>query len=169
MSLILSDIHLSVSEEGVIYRSGKQVNVYDNGNGYKTFYHCRKMHYVHRIVCLAYHGDGGDKKQVNHKNGIKSDNRPQNLEWVTCSENILHAFNVLKRKHGTPQLGRSGDKHHNSKSVNQIDKETGEVIKTHGSTHEAAKAIGVHQSAITAAIFNRNRMKYCKGYKWAYA
>lgn len=39
-----------------------------------------------------------DDLQVNHINGIKSDNRLLNLEMVTASENVKHSFNVLNRK-----------------------------------------------------------------------
>lgn len=51
---------------------------------------------VHRLVCEAFLGDGGGL-WVNHKNGIRDDNRAENLEWATPAENIRHGFRVLGR------------------------------------------------------------------------
>lgn len=49
-------------------------------------------HYVHVLVAATFIGPKPDGMQVNHKNGIKSDNRVCNLEYVTRSDNVKHAY-----------------------------------------------------------------------------
>lgn len=55
----------------------------------------RKARLVHQLVASAFHGARpADKSDVNHLNGIKSDNVPGNLEWESRSGNTLHALDA---------------------------------------------------------------------------
>lgn len=75
---------------------------------------------VHRFVANAFCPNPENKKEVNHINGVKTDNRACNLEWMTRSENQKHAFDKGLQK---PQKGSSNPK-------SKIDEITALTIKT---------------------------------------
>jgi hypothetical protein len=51
-----------------------------------------KQHYIHRLLAIAFIPNPLNKEQVNHKDGNKLNNSLSNLEWVTKSENQIHAI-----------------------------------------------------------------------------
>ena len=70
----------------------------------------RGTYLIHRLVAAAFIGPCPEGKEVNHIDGVKTNNRADNLEYVTSSENALHAcklglmVNHVGEKHGMSKL-----------------------------------------------------------------
>ena len=83
---------------GKVIRKGRVLKELKNGNGYSfvTLYKNGKYKpfKVHRLVATAFGYNPHDKNQVNHESGIKTENGIWNLEFVTPSENIRHAYQM---------------------------------------------------------------------------
>ena len=74
-----------------ISNCGYQTISIRNENGIKTFT-------IHRLVAITYLPNTQNKAQVNHIDGVKTNNYLSNLEWCTASENQIHSFAIGLRK-----------------------------------------------------------------------
>lgn len=142
-----------------IINSGYQkVMLYKNGE-YKNAL-------VHRLVAEAFVENPDNKKIVNHKDGDKTNNYADNLEWVTHGENMTHAY-----KNGlaySAAKGRFGADSKKSIRVNMLDKTSEKVLNQFGSLIDAAHYIGVNKSSHICNCC-KGKLKTAYGYKWEYA
>lgn len=119
---------------------------------------------LHRIIAMAFIPNVENKKEVNHKNGIKTDNRIENLEWVTPSENILHSVYVLGNK--THIKATAASKIKLCKKVNQLTLNN-ELIRTFDSQKAAAASINKGHNRISLCCNGLANTAY--GFKWEFA
>lgn len=149
--------------DGEFSRNGKLLKQPKNEKGYLHIRLYKKGKQFtfrsHRIVYSTFIGQIGDGLEINHKNGIKHDNRLCNLESCTHSENIIHAINNGLQK---PRLGIENK---NSVAIYAISIKTGEKIYF-ASQADAARD-GFNQGNIQFVL--KGKRSQHKGYKWFYA
>lgn len=113
-----------------------------NSTGYcstrRTFiFDGKQTNLAHRLVAITFIENPDKLSEVNHKNGLKTDNTVGNLEWCTKSQNLKHAADVLDINTGT--------KHFRSKFT---EKDVIDIFNMNGTEREIALKYGVSHSVI---------------------
>jgi hypothetical protein len=119
----------------------KTVRLYNNGKT-KTFF-------LHRLIAQLFIPNEFNKNKVNHKDGNKSSNWYENLEWVTHAENVQHAYDTGLNNTLRPKI---------------IDKCTSKVFN---SISQAARELGINYSTCRAYLngvikSNKSCLEYLK-------
>ena len=113
----------------------------------------RRTFSIHRLVAHHFIENKDGKPQINHIDGNRRNNNVNNLEWVTGSENMLHAYRtgLIKPKNRKPILGRNI--------------KTGDVL-FFASAYEASRELNLNADAIRGNL--KGRTKTSGGYVWEY-
>jgi hypothetical protein len=121
-------------------------------------------------VLEAFVGPSPPNYDCNHKNGIKNDNRVENLEWVTKSENMQHRIYVLGIKHNNFKKGKDHPRYNRFGAANQIAK-TYIITDPKGIKHRVkgllafCRKYNLNASTMSAIANKRKGFLQHKGYK----
>lgn len=133
---------------------------------------CGRNVQIHRLVASAFIPNPKCKEQVNHKNGIRCDNRVENLEWATNTENQRHSFQVLGRvsgRKGKPMTAnmRIALKKYKKEHYGDFCKKVRcvELNLVFTGITQACKELGV-SNHISACC--KGKRETCGGYHWEY-
>lgn len=146
--------HYYNSVRGTRLKKGRLIKLHKSNKGYlrvSLSMDCIKFTTgVHRLVAKSFIPNPSNKPYVNHINGNKQDNRVENLEWCTNSENIVHAYknNLIKLN--------LGEDHHMSKFTNN---EVAKIRLLHskGRTNkELANRYKISEAAMSKILKNKS-------------
>lgn len=142
-----------VSKDGKIKRNGKIVTPKMDSEGYlRCSVGNGKRDRVHKFVALAFIPNPENKPYVNHINGIKDDNRIENLEWVTPQENSKHA--------GRNGLLKGGNTQTPLIAINNKDR----VINYFENQSRAAKTLHINDSEVNKML--KGKRETCHGWRF---
>ena len=139
-----------------VFNMVRSIKTTTTKSGYKTF--CRyingknKTVYIHKIVAMCFCENPNNKNTVNHKDGDKANNNYSNLEWVTKSEDRIHAIRVL------------GNKVTCNAHLRKTPITNG--VKIYESVISAAEDLGILTTSMCNCL--KGRTKTSGGHKWRY-
>lgn len=165
--ILMRNPYYKIDENGNVYsiRQNRILTPKNNHDGYlriQLYNHgtCEFV-MIHRLVAEEFLSNPENKPFINHKDGNKQNNNFDNLEWVTQSENIQHAWNTGL---STPHLNCPS----RSKAVEQFDID-GTYIATFPSTMEVERCLGIKHGTISKVCKHSPAYHTAGGFKWEYS
>lgn len=134
-------------------KKGNILTPYLNANGYLTYTFCqdgiKKTFRIHRLVALYFIDNPNNLPYVNHKDGDKTNNKVENLEWCTAKENDNHARNTGLKNQEKPVIAE------------KVETKETLVFK---SVTEAGAILGINTGTISKVLNGKRNQTH--GYKF---
>lgn len=152
----------TISSEGKVFnQKGREIAHQRSANGYirvELWQNGKgKKYLLHRLLAEKFISNPKNKETVNHKNGIKDDNRLDNLEWVTRSENQKHAYNNGFQK-GYKKPTKMSKSHKKALCGSRWEKEK-HIIIVEGEEFTFLKSAALHFNVSRQTVLNRCNSK----------
>jgi len=148
------------------FSPGKILDLHINSIGYVTVsIGNKKQGLAHRLIADAFFPPDPSRGQINHINGIRSDNRIENLERCTPGENQRHRYEVLKQK-GTC-IGKFSKEHPSSKPVSAVRLGNGDRFEFDCGLDAIRAGIAKDSGSITRCC--QGKIRHHNGFVWSYA
>ena len=165
------DMNYEANEVGDIRKIGSNqlLKQWLDKDGYKIVaLGDRKIYRAHRLIALTFIENPEGKPVVNHINHIKYDNRVDNLEWVTHSENSIHSYSNNFRENSTKEWVRQVQPKGAEASKTRVAQYdlNDNLIAVFDSQREASEQTGTCRSSITRCCTGQR--KTAGGFKWKY-
>ena len=172
---------INMRGEIINYKTGKAKKAFVNFNGYyrvELWKNNKKYrYYLHSLIAITFIPNPKNKPCVNHIDGNRLNNNISNLEWVTYSENVQHAYDTKLRlpiKHSIEtklklreiNLGKKLSTETKAKmKINRGKKVISEDGRIFNSATDAALSLGLSIKSVSNSIQNNYK---CGGTKWKY-
>lgn len=126
---------------------------------------------VHRLVAKAFVLNPKNNSQIDHINTVRTDNRAENLQWVTCKENCNNPLTLKHKSDG--QIGEKGSNwgkfgrlHANHKPIVQLTL-TGEFVRQWDCAKDVYRELGISYKTISSVLHGKGHS--AGGYFWKWA
>lgn len=121
--------------------------------------------FQHRLIAKTFLPNPENKPDVNHIDGVKTNNDISNLEWVTKSENMIHSIEVLENPKPPSNKGKFGKLSKLSKPIVGYNPVTGEVVRFEGSK-DAERVSNGYYTQGNLSVCLRDKTKRHRGMVW---
>lgn len=153
-----------MSEDGSVFRltgntgkplpKPKLIRQHRRKDGYCLSHLCKDNKVTtflsHRLVWLTLKSEIPDGTEINHINGSREDNRPENLEVCSRSSNMLHKFRVLGRRSTTRP--RQGEENHNAVLSADVVLSIRNRWESGETQTAIAASLGIHQTTVSDIV-----------------